>query len=90
MEQKGWILICQQLNLCDPNTAAKILKLHIKEKTTQGFTLDEFKKNLFEFAVKNYINSDSSDYDQLTKSCEDKFKHYLAEFKFPKSTNKLK
>ncbi len=30
IEQKGWLTLCQQLNFCDPNTATKIIKTHIK------------------------------------------------------------
>ena len=55
LEQKGWMNICQQLNLCDNTTANNLLKQNQKEKGRAGFTYDEFLENLLSLAVKRDI-----------------------------------
>jgi len=37
LEQKGWITICQQFNICDVTTANGLIKQNQKEKGRTGF-----------------------------------------------------
>lgn len=64
IEQKGWLNLCQQLNFCDTNTANKIIKMHLKEKNTQGLTQEDLQEILFELSCKKEIEADLEDYDK--------------------------
>jgi hypothetical protein len=90
IEQRGWVILCQQLNLCDSSTAAKIIKMHLKEKDTLGLTQEDLQKVLFELATKKEIDIESGDYEKVKGVCEEKFRGFLVGLKLPKVAQKLK
>jgi hypothetical protein len=55
LEQRGWMNICQQFNLCDNTNANNLLKQNQKEKGRAGFIYEEFLENLMSLAVKREI-----------------------------------
>lgn len=58
LEQKGWIILCQQFSLCDVPTANNILKQNQKERGRSGLTYEDFLKVLFGLAARKDIEQE--------------------------------
>lgn len=90
IEQKGWISLCQQLSFCDVATANKIIKLHAKEKDTQGITQEDMQEILFELATKKAVEAELEDYEKAKDVAQSKFDSFLGGLKLPKTGQRLK